>query len=209
MSAIVTRGDSVISPFSTTDDVVAFFREHGTVVAFASMLQFGSAVPLAICAASVYTRMLHLGARVPGPAIGLVGGIAAAVTLMMSTFTWWTLSRPEVTVDATLAHALAFFSFVAGGVGFSTGLWLLVAGVAVPMLILKLGPRWLAWTGLVIAGLAELSFLSMTVEQLHAVIPIARFAGLPWLIVAGFMLPRRRSEAQHHRTPATSSAQQI
>jgi hypothetical protein len=207
VSAILTGGQSVISPFSSTDGVVAFFRDHGEVVAFSSMLQLGSAVPLAICAATIYTRMLHLGARVPGPAIAFVGGLTAALTLMFSAFAWWTLSRPEVTIDATLTHALAFLSFVAGGVGFSTGMGLLIAGLAVPLLILRLAPAWLAWSGLVIAALAEMSFLSMTLEPLHVLIPIARFAGLPWLVVAGFLLPQTRAEArQQGNTVAASRA---
>ena len=51
-------------------------------------------------------------------------------------------------VGAGLTHALNFFSFITGSVGFVLGIGLLVAGIAVPALILRLLPRWLAWTGL-------------------------------------------------------------
>jgi hypothetical protein len=199
VSAVAASGAGMISPFSATADVMASFQSNPDLVRFTSMLQFGSAVPLGICAATVYSRMLRLGARVPGPAIAFVGGITASILLMVSAVFRWTLGRPELFDDATLTHALAFLSFLTGGVGFSTGMGLLIAGLAVPMLILRLAPHWLAWTGLVIAVLAELSFLSMSIESLTVVIPIARFAGLPWLIVAGFLLPRTRSEVTRSR----------
>lgn len=67
-----------------------------------------------------------------------------------------------------------------------------MAGIAVPTLILRLVPAWFAWIGLVLAVLAELSFLSMVAEPLQFLIPIGRFGGLIWLAIAGFLLPKTR-----------------
>lgn len=114
---------------------------------------------------------------------------------MFSGCVTWLLSRPEITSDVTLAHALAFLAFITGGVGFVVGIGLLVAGIAVPSLILRFMPRWLAWTGLVIAGLSELSFQSMAIEPLQFLLPIGRSGGLLWLVAAGFLLPRTRAAA--------------
>lgn len=88
-------------------------------------------------------------------------------------------------------------SFAAGGFAHVLGLGLLVAGIAVPGLLLRLIPTGFAWVGLVIAVLAELSFLSMVVEPLQILIPIGRFGSLIWLVAAGFLLPitRQRIEA--------------
>ena len=80
-----------------------------------------------------------------------------------------------------------------------TGLGLLVAGIAVPSLILGFLPRWLAWAGLVIAAISELSFLSMVLEPLQVLLPVSRFGGLVWLIAAGFLLPNRRAAANQER----------
>ena len=66
---------------------------------------------------------------------------------------------------------------------------LLVAGIAVPALILRLVPRWFAWAGLVIAALSELNFLAMMIEPLQLLLPVGRFGGLLWLAGAGFLLP--------------------
>jgi hypothetical protein len=71
-------------------------------------------------------------------------------------------------------------------------LGLLLAGIAVPALLLGLLPRALAIAGLVIAAVAELSFLSLVVPALAVLLPLARIPGLIWLVAAGFLLPRRR-----------------
>jgi hypothetical protein len=84
------------------------------------------------------------------------------------------------------------------------GLGLFVAGLAVPTLILGLLPRWLAWIGLLVAVLSELSFLSMTVEPLQVLLPIGRFGGLAWLIAAGFLLPRSRAAANRASVGGTA-----
>jgi hypothetical protein len=50
-----------------------------------------------------------------------------------------------------------------------------------------------AVTGLVIAAVAELSFVALVVPALGLLLPLARFSGLVWLVVAGFLLPRQRA----------------
>ena len=201
-SAILTGGQTFVSPFAPASQVAAYFHGSPDAVRLASLFQFGSAVPLGIFAATVYARQLRLGVRVPGPALGFFGGITAAVFLMLSAGVGWVLSRPEITTDVTVTHALAFLAFITGGVAYVVGLGLLVAGIAVPALILGFVPRWLAWAGLVIAALAELSFLSMVIEPLQFLLPIGRFGGLIWLVAAGFLLPRSRAAANRQEPGA-------
>lgn len=196
--ALLADGASV-SPFAPTAQVASYIRANPDALRLGSLLLFGSGVPLGIFAAGAYTRLLRLGVRVPGPSIGFFGGIVASGFLMLSASVLWVLSRPEITTDAGLVHALAFLAFVTGGVGYATGMGLLVAGVAVPGLILRLLPRWLCVTGLVIAALCELSFVSMAIEPLEFLLPIGRFGGLAWLIAAGFLLPHTRAAANAAR----------
>jgi hypothetical protein len=198
VSMEILSGDGTItSPFGTTADVSSYFVEHGFAVRFAAMLQLGSAIPLGIYAATVYARQQRLGIRVPGPSIGLFGGTAAAILLAVSATITWTQGQPEVSAQPELTHALAFLSFATGGFAHVLGLGLLVAGIAVPGMLLRLLPVPLTVIGLVIAGIAELSFLTMVIEPLQFLIPIGRFGSLVWLIVAGFMLPKTR----HVREP--------
>ena len=79
-------------------------------------------------------------------------------------------------------------------------LGLLIAGIAVPALIVGLLPRALAWTGLIIAGLAELTTLVLIWPGLSPLLPVCRFTGLVWLIAAGVMLPLRRLNKQEVAT---------
>ncbi|GAA3876772.1 hypothetical protein GCM10022381_19160 [Leifsonia kafniensis] len=195
VAAAMTGGNFFVSPFEPAKQVSDYFQTNPDATRISSLFIFGSAVPLGIFAATIYARLLRLGVRVPGPGIGFFGGVAASVFLMLSGCVTWLLSRPEITTDVTLTHALAFFAFITGGVGFVVGLGLLVAGIAVPALILRFVPRWLAWVGLVIAALAELSFLSMAIEPLQFLLPIGRFGGLLWLVAVGFLLPHNRAAA--------------
>jgi hypothetical protein len=192
VAALMSGGDTLASPFTSTAQVVAHVRDHHEAVRVAAFFQFGSAVPLAIFAATVYARQLRLGIRVPGPVISLVGGILAAASLLVASFATYVESMPEVTVEGPLLHALAFLAFVAGGPGYVVGLGLLVAGIAVPTFILRLAPRWLAGTGLALALLAELTWLGLLVEPLRHLLPVGRFLGGAWLIAIGFALPRSR-----------------
>ncbi|MGA9360527.1 MAG: hypothetical protein WBW75_21795, partial [Mycobacterium sp.] len=102
----------------------------------------------------------------------------------------WTLSRPEVSADTALVRALYYLVFLVGGPGHIAALGLLVAGMAVPSLNLRLTPRTVAWSGLAIAALAELTMLVLVWQQLGVLLPIARVGALVWLVVAGALLPR-------------------
>lgn len=190
--ALLSGEGTITSPFGDTDTVAGYFAAHGFAVQFAAMLQLGSAIPLGIYAATVYARQLRLGIRVPGPAIGLFGGSAAAILLTVSASITWTQGQDVVSSNPPLTHALSYLSFATGGFAHVLGLGLLVAGMAVPGLILRLMPAWFAWTGLVLAAVAELSFLAMVLEPAQVLIPIGRFGSLVWLVVAGFLLPRTR-----------------
>lgn len=202
--AVLSGGDTITSPFGDTETVAGFFADHGFATRFTAMLQLGSSIPLGIYAATVYARQQRLGVRVPGPGIGFFGGTAAAILLAVSAIITWTQSQPVVSADPELTHALAYVSFAAGGFAHVLGLGLLVAGIAVPGLLLRLLPAWFAWIGLVIAGLAELSFLTMVIEPLQFLIPIGRFGSLIWLVAAGFLLPKTRHSESHHAQGAHS-----
>ncbi len=191
-SAAMSGGDTQVSPFGATAEVAARIQDHHEAFRVLAFFQLGSAIPLAIFAAAVYARQLRLGIRVPGPVIGFMGGVIAVGSLLTSAFASYVASRPEVTADASLTQALAIFAFVAGGPGYAVGLGLLFAGIAVPALILRLLPRWLAVVGLVLAILGELTWFGMLAGPMQYLIPVARYLGGLWLIVAGFALPRQR-----------------
>ena len=94
---------------------------------------------------------------------------------------------------------LVDLAFVTGAAGFTVPFGLLLAGVAVPGLLLGLLPRPLAWAGLVLAAVAALSSLTLLTSTLDATLPITRFGGLLWAIAAGVALPVTRHRKAERR----------
>jgi hypothetical protein len=182
------------SPLGSTDSVTAYLVDHRVAVTVTGFLVFAASVPLGTYAATAHARLLRLGVRVPGPNIAFFGGIAASVLLSISGLLTWAIGQPVAGQSPALLHTLDYLVYALGGVGFVGGLGLLVAGIAVPTLVLGLGPRWLAWVGLVLAALSELSFFALVLPPLDFLLPIGRFLGLAWLLVIGFTLPRNRHD---------------
>ncbi|MGN6125846.1 MAG: hypothetical protein ACTHON_04730 [Humibacter sp.] len=194
-------GGTLPSPLGTTSEVAAYYAHNPVAATLGGFFTFGASVPLGIYAATTYARMLRLGVRVPGPAIGYYGGIAASVFLGTSGLVTWVLGQSITGVSPALVHTFAYLAYALGGVGFVGGIGLLIAGAAVPSLILRLTPRWFAWAGLVIAAISELSFFALIWPPASILLPIGRFAGLLWLVVAGFMMPRDRRDVTRNRAP--------
>jgi hypothetical protein len=187
-------------PYGSDTAIQDYFQGNSAAVQAGAVGVFASSVPLAIYAATASARLRQLGITAPGATIALAGGILAAGGLGLSGLLAWTLSRPEVSADPALVRAVYYLVFLTGGTGHVVALGLLIAGIAVPSLILGLLPRPVAWTGLAIAVVAELTTLVLIWPALAVLLPVARFTGLIWLIVAGARLPlrrRRRNEAVH------------
>ncbi|MGF7233786.1 MAG: hypothetical protein ACQSGP_02320 [Frankia sp.] len=185
-------GGVVPSPFAPAATIRAYFLTQSGAVKASGVLAFGSAVPLAIYAATASARLRQLGITAPGATIALAGGLLSAAALMLSGLLQWTLARPAVRVDGSLTPALADLAFATGGPAHVVFLGLLIAGIAVPGLLVGLLPRPLAVAGLAVAALAEATTLVLVWPALAVLLPIARFPGLVWLIVAGTLLPHRR-----------------
>ena len=192
IASTVLAGTAFPSPFDSAATIQAYFRGHQDAVKVSGFFQFAAAVPLAIYAATVSSRLRTLGIRAPGATIALVGGALAAALASIAGLVIWTLAQPAVLASPPLVRALHDLAFAAGGPGSVVPFGLLIAGLAVPAAFGALLPRWLAATGLVIALAAEFSALSLLAAGAAYLLPIARFAGLAWLITAGALLPKTR-----------------
>jgi len=192
-------------PAASAASVLSYVRSHHAFMLVAGFLEFAAAAPLAIWTATAYRRQRTLGVTAPGAVIGLAGGLLAAASLALSGLISWTIAQVSGSVDGGLARALADLSFATGAAGFVVPLGLLVAGLAVPGLILGLLPRWLAWTGLVLAAVSELSAFSLLTSVLDVTLPAGRFGGLLWLVAASVLLPRSRRDLRA-TAPAPAAA---
>jgi hypothetical protein len=195
----VALGGVMPLPYGPAAAVQAYVRAQPVAVQVIATAAFGSSVPLAIYAATASARLRQLGVTAPGATIALTGGTLAAGALGLTGLLGWTLSRPEIGADTALVRAVYYLVFLVGGPGHIVALGLLVAGMAVPSLILGLTPRTVAWIGLAIAALAELTTLVLVWPALGVILPIARIAALVWLVVAGGLLPLRRTDIRDSR----------
>ena len=189
----VALGGVMPLPYGPMSAVVAYVRAEPVAVQVIATATFASSVPLAIYAAAAGARLRQLGVTQPAATIALTGGTLAAGALGLTGLLGWMLSRPEISADTALVRAIYFLVFLVGSPGHLVALGLLVAGMAVPGRTLGLMPKPLAWTGLAIAALAEVTTLVLVWPRLGVVLPIARVVALVWLVAAGAALPRRPS----------------
>jgi hypothetical protein len=188
-------------PSASAAAVLAYDRTHHDALDVAGCLGFAASLPLAIWTATAYRRLrTSLGVTAAGAVISLVGGLLAAASLGMSGLVSWVGSQIPAGGDPAVARALADLGFAAGSAGFVAPLGLLIAGIAVPSLILHLLPRPLAWAGLVIAAASEASAFALLTPALDFTFPVGRFLGLAWLVATSVILPARRPRAD--RVPA-------
>jgi hypothetical protein len=192
LGVVFADGRAFPSPFGSATDILAYFRDRQLAVRISAFLQFAAAIPLAIYAATANARLHQLGIRAPGATIALAGGLLAAAFMACSALVSWVLSRPDVADEPVIVRALQDLAFITGGPGHVVPLGLLIAGISVPGLLARLLPRWLTIAGLVIAALAELTTLTLLVADASFLLPVARFTGLAWLVIAGFLLPLDR-----------------
>lgn len=151
-----------------------------------------AAAPLAVWTAAASHRLRRLTPGVAAPFITMVGGLLAAGSLLASGLVAWTAAQAAGLGDAALARALSTLSFGFGGAGFALGSALLLAGVAMPVLILPLVPRWLGIAGLVIAAVGVISILSLLAPALGVLLPVIRFGGMLFLVTVSVALPVSR-----------------
>jgi hypothetical protein len=184
----VALGASGPRPGDSADAVLAYVRDHATMLRWGAFLALGAAVPLAIWSATVYRRLRALGITAPGSAIALTGGVVSATMGALSGLFTWAESRAT---DPAVAATLRDLVFMTGGPGFVAFFGLLIAGVSVPMMVLNWS-RPVAIAALVVALAAEISTLVLVTMSLTVTLPIGRFGGLIWLIAASLLLPATR-----------------
>jgi hypothetical protein len=129
----------------------------------------------------------------------LFGGLLTAATIIISSSIGWAMTHPAISSDASIIVALYYLSFGLGGVGYSVPLGLLIAGLAVSAGFSKLLPRWLVWSGVLLAVIGELSCLTLVFPNVLPLIPLTRFPGFIWLIFVGFKLPVVRGQMSEVR----------
>jgi hypothetical protein len=178
------------NPAALAETIATYFRNHPHDVLMCAFFQFGSAIPFGIYAVTMVSRLRFLGIKAAGTYIALFGGLMTAFTLALSALINWVMAYPGMAVDTSVIRALYYTGFAVGGVGFSVPLGLFFAGVSITSGFAKLLPKWMIVFGFLLALCGELSWFSLIIPEVLFFIPLTRFLGFVWLIIAGFMLPK-------------------
>jgi len=177
-------------PWESAEIIANYFRNQSRDVLMCGFFQLGSAIPLGLFTASIVSRLQFLGVKAAGSHIALFGGFMTAFNVAISAFILWVMAYPGIAQDPSVTRTLYYLSFAIGGVGYSMPLGLLIAGVSITSGLTKILPKWMMWFGISLAVFGEASFLSLLFPDLIFLIPLTRFPGFIWLIIAGFMLPK-------------------
>ncbi len=190
--AAASGGGRLPSPFGTGEAGIDFVSRHPLAVRWGALLQFGSAVPLGLFAATASSRLRFLGVRAAGATIALFGGVAAAVCVALSALVQWSLTWVTSLELLAGGRALYLLAFGIGGPAAVVTFGLLLAAVAVTSGLHRLLAGWMMGAGLVLAAAAELSTFTLVWPPLGFLLPLARYLGMAWLVVAGALLPVTR-----------------
>ncbi len=190
--ATLRHGAPYINPYAPAGAIRAFLLQNSTAVRIGNFTLFGSAVPFGIFAVTVVSRLRYLGIRAAGTNIALLGGLLATFALIFSGLSGWVLSLPDVVASAPVAKGLSFLSFLFGGAAYAVGFGLLAAGVSVTSFFARTLPRWLVVLGMLVAIAGELSWLSLVAYPANFFIPITRYVGFIWMLLAAIKLTRSR-----------------
>jgi hypothetical protein len=182
----VAVGGIMPLPYGPAAPIQHYVQTQSLALHIIAVAVFGSAVLLAVYAATVSSRLRGPGVTGAGPTVAVVGGTLAAGALAVTGLLGWTMSRPEVVGDAALVRALYYLTFLIGGPGHVVALGMLIAGIAAGGIL----PR----TGIAIGALCVMTMLVLAWTALGPLLPVARVAALAWLLVAGARVPTRRSD---------------
>ncbi len=184
------------NPAATAETIAAYFRNHPRDVLMCAFFQFGSAIPLGLYVVNAVSRLRFLGIRAAGTYIALFGGLMTVFMVALSALVNWVMAYPGMAANTPVIRALYYMGFAIGGVGFSVPLGLFFAGVSITSGFARILPRWMVVFGILLAVCGELSWFSLVLPEWLFFIPLTRFFGFIWLIIAGFMLPNVRTEKQ-------------
>jgi hypothetical protein len=189
-AATLRHGAPYVNPYAAAEVVRAFFDQTPGAVRVSSFFLFASAVPLGIFAVTMVSRLSFLGVRAAGTNIALFGGLTASTVLIVSGLFGWVLSLPDVAASVSMVRAMLFLSFLFGGAAYAVGFGLLAAGVSVASYFYRLLPRWLIALGMLVAVAGEFSSLSLVAYPANFLIPITRYLGFIWMLLAAVKLTK-------------------
>src|SRR5450755_1978412 len=151
------KGSYYPGPWETASVLADYFQNHSQNVLLCAFFQFAAAIPLGIFTATVVSRLQFLGNRAPGTYIAMFGGFMTAFNVACCALILWVMAYPGIAQDIPVLRSLYYLGFAIGGVGYSVPLGLLIAGISITSFFIKALPKWMVWSGIVLAVIGEAS----------------------------------------------------
>jgi hypothetical protein len=189
---ISTSGASFPTPYDPVQKAQEYYQHFQSTTRIYSFFIFWSALPLGIFTAFFTSRLFNLGIHRGGLNIAAFGGYAAAVFIALSGLCTWILSQPNIATEPGITRGIQLLGFASGGTGNVVFAGLLIAGISVTAGLALLIPKWIMWSGLILAAISLLSMFNMIFEGVSILLPIGRFLGIIWMIIAGFKLKKEK-----------------
>jgi hypothetical protein len=181
------------APDAAASTIVAFFQLHPDLIRTATFFQFGAGIALGVFAVGVAIRLRGLRASTIWVSMVLFSGLMTGLDIAAASHVLWAMTWPGIAQNTPLTLALYSLQYAFGGPGYSLPMGLFVAGMSIVASSMNLLPKWIIWSGLVIAAIGVLSCLNILLPVTNPIpllIPLTRFPAFVWLIAAGFALPK-------------------
>lgn len=189
---ILAPGSRIPNPFGSDAQMRTFFLTAASAIRLSDFLQFASALCLAVLSALLSDVFASANRRLSSRLI-LAGGLGAAIVLSLSALFSWTIVSPGTTDLGPALHAFQFLPFLLGGPGWAGFFAIFLAGLSIGTRGIL--PRWLTGTGLFLCCVSVLATPVLLTILVSPCLPIARFLGFIWLIIATSYLARRPAAA--------------
>jgi hypothetical protein len=181
------------APDAAASTIVAFFQVHPDLVRTATFFQFGAGIALGILVVGVVIRLREFRASAVWVSIVFVSGLITALDIAAASHVLWAMTWPGIAQTTPLTLAFYYLQYAFGGPGYSLPMGLFVAGVSIVASSKKLLPKWIIWSGFLLAVIGVVSCLNILLpvaSPIPLLIPLTRFPAFVWLIAAGFALSK-------------------
>jgi len=182
-------GAAIPNPFGSDEAGRAFVLHNAEAVRASACLQLISAIFLAALGATLANCRQAGDENAMPSALTLAGSIGGAVSLAMAALCSWALGSPGAVDPGSAFRTLQFLPFLMGGPGWAAFFALFLAGVLWSGGKVLAG--WVFWAGCFLCVTSGVAVFVMLTIFVSACLPISRFLGFLWLIVAATKLKVR------------------
>ena len=192
----------------------AYVGAHGAGLRTLSASHSVAALLLLIFAARVHQAVARAEREPRSLALlGFGGAVLAALALLLSALCFWLLAVGDVAAAPPLLRSVHGLSVLTGGVGLLAGLAVFIGCVGLLTVRMGVLPRWLGWSGLVVAAVSALAPATLLGQRgpwsPGGLLAVWVLPVMLWLAVASIVLirlPRPHAAAAHPPQPTPARA---